>query len=106
MHSNCVNNNINDMNSNDILCNIYCASVNFSNHIGLYYNLVENMKPYIWPASFFTFKITNEDGDKIYLNGCEINFTINFFTYIPLNKIYKLLWDYWKTKIAEKIKNK
>jgi len=62
------------------------------------------MKKFTFPnGGIFNFLLTNEDNETINLNNVELSFTINFFSYTSLEKIYKLLNSYWKLKIAEKI---
>lgn len=103
IHSNWVISDINDINSNDILCNVYCWSFQNFSYITQYFDIISNMKKFKWPSNNFTFYFSNEDNDIIDFNNVELWFTINFFTYTPLEKIYKLLDWYWKMKIAEKL---
>lgn len=102
MHWNCVFNDVNDTSTNDILCNIYCWSFQPFSYIWLYYDLLNNMKKLIIPTQF-SFFFTNEDNELINFNNVELWFTINFFTYTPFEKLYKLIYAYWKIKMAEKL---
>lgn len=103
IHCNCVNSDINDNKWNDILANVYCGWYQNFSYISQYFDLIWNMKKFIWPSSNFHFLLTNEDNDEINLNNVELWFTINFFSYTSLEKIYKLLDGYKNMKIAEKI---
>ena len=104
LHWNCVQNDINDLNSYwwDVLCNIYCWSFQNFSYIWLYYDLINNMKKFIFPG-VFNFLFSNEDNDIVDFNNVELWFTINFFSYISLDKFYKLIKNYSTLKIAEKI---
>lgn len=103
LHSNCVNWNINDIYWNDILCNIYCSSFQNFWYIWQYFDIIWNMKKFNQVnGGIYKFVLTNEDNEIINLNNVELWFTINFFWYTSLEKIYQLLNWYWKLKIAEK----
>jgi len=88
LHSNICSNNNNDLlGGSDVLCSIYTSGQKNYSYIIKSFDLIYNMKPFI-NNNYFKFYLTNENNQIIDLNGIDINFVLNLFTFIPNSKIY------------------
>lgn len=82
---NSVNNDL--INGTNTLCVVYSGGNKDFSYIINQYRLKDNMKPLIFNNTL-NFSLCNEDGEQLYLNGVDMSFVINFFTYTPNKKIY------------------
>lgn len=88
LKSNCCNSVNNDLvNGTNTLCVVYSGGNKDFSYIINQYRLKDNMKPLIFNNTL-SFSLCNEDGEQLYLNGVDMSFVINFFTYTPNKRIY------------------
>lgn len=56
-------------------------------------------------SSIFHFKLFNEDGNGMVLNGVSISFTIIIFTYTPFDSFFKKIRDFIDYLMFKEINN-
>lgn len=88
LKSNCCNSDNNNLfNGANTLCVVYSGGNKDFSYIINQYRLKDNMKPLVLNNTL-NFYLCNEDGEQLYLNGVDMSFVINFFTYTPNKRIY------------------
>lgn len=80
---NIVNNLYNDniINSQSILSSVFFSQNKDMSYIIKTFDLLYNMKPFIYKSSICHFWLTNANGERMNLNGVDLNFVVVLFRY-------------------------
>lgn len=92
LKSNIVTNNYNQLGNNTLQV-VYCGNIAPFSYIVDQYDIIYNMKPYI-NQEIFNFSLVNENGNRINLNGVNMSFILNLFTFTNINNKISNYIDY------------